>query len=347
MVSPLRLLLRRPMVASRTSSTVRGAGRTAGLVAVLAVARSASAEPTPHARAALTYELAPEASACPERQVFVDAVASRLGYDPFVAKGDRELTLRVVRRRDSFVGRLTMGGTKEVVSKSCAELVDSLAMAAALGLDPDAAFRPPDPPKPEPRPEPPKPEPRPAPPKPEPRPDPPKPPPTAILPRTTEARLWLGPFGSVGETPSPTLGLTLGASLSRGPGALELEIGSTLPSAVSIGSGGRGTATGAVTSGLLAACVRLDWLGICATGQLGFLHARSSDVDSPKSELSPYAGAGVRASVTHDLSSRLFLRLALDGQVTVLRSDLRIDGLSVWTTSPAVARLGGFLGVRL
>lgn len=316
-----------------------------GLGAALTSAGSASAEPTPHVRATLAYTVAPEATSCPDRSTFVDAVAARLGYDPFVTKGERTVSVSLVRRGGAFVGRLGMGGTKEIDSKSCAELVDALAMAAALGLDPDAAFRP-EPEKPEPqKPEPQEPEPR----KPEPRkPEPERVPsrPLAAHSPKADLRMWLGPVGSLGDTPSATLGLALGGRIAYRGAALELEVASTLPSGVSIGSGGRGTAEGAVTSGLLAACARLSFVALCATGQLGFLYARSLDVDAPRSALSAYGGLGARVALTHDVTERLFVRLALDGTVTVLRSDLRIDGRSLWETSPVVGRLGAYVGVR-
>ena len=325
------------MAASRTSSTARRAWAALSLGTTLTISSAAAADPAPHVRATLTYTVATEAASCPDRGTFVDAVAARLGYDPFVTKGDRSVSVSLVRRGGSFVGRLGMGGTKEIDSKSCAELVDALAMAAALGLDPDAAFRP-EPPKPAPPdPEPPKP----APPDPEPR----KPAPIAPPPKA-EARLWLGPVGALGDTPSATLGLALGGRIAYRSAALELEVASTLPSGVSIGSGGRGTAEGAVTSGLLAACAGFSFVAVCGTGQLGFLYARSLDVDAPRSALSAYAGLGARIALTHDVTERLFVRLALDGVVTVLRSDLRIDGRSLWETSPVVGRLGTFVGVR-
>jgi len=317
----------------------------AGLVVTFSgLASSAGAAEPDHARASLAYATSGDTEGCPAREAFVDAVASRLGYDPFAAGAGTKVTVTLTGRGGAFQGRLTMGGVKDLTSKSCAELVDALAVAAALGLDPDAAFRPkPEPPKPEP----PKPAPPPAPPKPPPAPPEPPPAPPKPAPATSEVRLYAQPFLSLGETPSPTAGISLGGSLAMRAFQGEVELGATIPSSVTIGTGGRGTASGAVTSGLGAACLRVSALAFCATGQLGFLHASSSGVDVPRTALSLHAGAGARVAVAFDLGARLFVRAALDGQVSLARSDLRIDGRSVWETSPVLGRFGVALGVRL
>ncbi len=338
------------------NSLARGGAALFCLVALGLVAGLAAAQRSEHARAVLDYRVASSAPGCPTRDELGDAVAARLGYDAFAegpAKGGAEappqrVSVEVTFAKGTYTGKLVLGGTRSLTSTNCRELVDSLAVAVALGLDPESALRAPasasatataapvptnTAPAPSSAPRPTS-----------------APASTAPAPASAPlaARVWLGPLGSVGDTPSPTLGLALGGELKvLAHLAFEAEASSTLPSSVRIGRGGRGTGYGSVSQLLVGACVPFEPLSVCATGSAGFLYADAGDVDVARQELGSYGAVGLRASLRLPLSTRLFLRAQLDGQLPLAKTELRIDGARLWETSPVVGRLGLALGLRL
>lgn len=342
------------MTPAGPNSPARGGAALLCFVALALVGGLAGAQRSEHAHAVLDYRVASSAPGCPTRDELGDAVAARLGYDPF---GDpprgadgapQRVSVEVTFAKGTYTGKLVLGGTRSLTSTNCRELVDSLAVAVALGLDPESALRPPaSAPTAAPT---------------------VAPAPSVVLPAPTAspapapsvsaapsgpsaplaARVWLGPLGSVGDTPSPTLGLGLGGELQVLPHlAFEAEASSTLPSSVRIGRGGRGTAYGSVSQLLLAACFPFEPVSLCATGSGGFFYADAGDVDTARAELTSHGAVGLRASLRLALSPRLFLRAQLDGQVPLAHTELRIDGASLWETSPVVGRLGLALGLRL
>lgn len=337
-------LARRGLLSASLSATV---------LVVMLVVGLASAQQPEHVRVTLDYTVAANASNCPTRDAFADAVASRLGYDPFVPSSARTVRVSVTFAKSSYAGTVLMGGSRSLSSPDCHELVDSLAVAVALGLDPDSALRPPPsassalPARPPPSattsvsasaPAP-----------------SPSSPPSSPAPRSAgsppferSVSVLGGPFGSLGDTPSPTLGLALGAEVALAKRlSLEAELSGTLPSSVRIGTGGRGTASAFVARALVGICLPVEALSFCATGSGGVLRAEATDVDVARSDLSSFGAAGLRASFRIALSSRVFVRAVLDGQVPLSRVDLRIDGASLWETAPVVGRLGLVLGARL
>lgn len=319
------------------------------LAATALVGGSAIAESPSRARVVLVYEAPP---ACPPREAFVDAVASRLGYDPFVPVSPERVAV-VVRSssKEGFSGTMTMGGSRTIASSDCHQLVDSLAVAVALGIDPESAMRPAASEKPAPSPAPPAssgPPPAassapPPPPPPEPRPSPTE---TAAPRHRLEGRLALGPYGSLGETPSPTAGLLVAFELVALPRlAFEVEASASLPSSVRIGLGGRGAVDAALYGGLLAVCVPVPPLSFCGTGSLAAASLGAEGVDVARPETALYGALGLRASLRLYVSERFFFRVQLDGQAPLTRFDLRIDGASLWTTAPLVGRAGLLAGV--
>lgn len=84
-------------------------------------------------------------SACPNEQQVSAAVSERLGYVPFQAGATRVVTLMVKRRGAGWFGTVeaiedaSVRGRRELTSdsRSCADLVSSLALSVALLLEPD------------------------------------------------------------------------------------------------------------------------------------------------------------------------------------------------------------------
>lgn len=101
--------------------------------------------------ARLVYSRTAEASRCANEQELRQAVARRLGYDPFVAvsmntvvaelRGDGEgLKARVYVIHDGN----SAGGARELTAptRNCTELIAAVALAMSIAVDPDALDRP-------------------------------------------------------------------------------------------------------------------------------------------------------------------------------------------------------------
>src|SRR5690349_907327 len=111
------------------------------LAASLAASVARADEPA-HARAALDYE---GLEACPDREAFAAAVATRLGYDPFSGGEPAPKTLVVRYRRDgaAISVALRLDATDKTIASAtgaCDEVGAAAAFAAAILLDPRAMF---------------------------------------------------------------------------------------------------------------------------------------------------------------------------------------------------------------
>jgi hypothetical protein len=197
--------------------------------AIGAATRTASAAPGDARRAVeLVVERAPGLEACPDAAAMRELVAARLGYDPVIAGASTVLVVSFSSEPPAIRAQLerrTGGdrhGSRVLRSETgdCAELASSVALAAALAIDPEASTRP-VPAAPLPRPA--------APASPPPAPPPPAPaPPRAEPPlpaKGTPMRIALGagPVIGAGHVPGVSAGSRLDAALRLGAFSLELQ----------------------------------------------------------------------------------------------------------------------------
>lgn len=328
----------------------------AALACALAPA-SAGAAPR-KAAASLAYVRRDGAARCPDETTFRGEVAALLGYDPF-AEGDdggvptqarARVELAAAPRGAGLVARLTLtnadGGagerTLDSPSADCTELASALAVAVAMGVDPERFAAPPaappvaDPPAPAPAP-------------------PPAPTPvdTAAPPPST-----LHPFGAVGahvalgSAPSTTLGariaigLAFGATpseqwrrpvLAAGAGATTVALEGRLDAPASLEAADGGRVTTALLAGGLALCHERR-LVVCALGSVGALRGSGEGVSVTLKTSEPWAAVGARAGVGVPLGDLARAELAADVLAPLTRITLQLDGRDVWTT-PAVSFL--------
>jgi hypothetical protein len=175
---------------------------------LLALLLLLAARPT----ATLDY-LAP--AECPDRAALIDRVASRLGFDPFERSGGIRIAARITSAR-GYRGTLAIADPsaptageweKSAPKNRCAELVEEMALAISLAIDPLGAHRTATPP-----------------PTPPPPPAPPPPPP-APPPPTKTATIAIAPEPAVdtaialGLEVGPWIGLTPGVAVGVGAGA--------------------------------------------------------------------------------------------------------------------------------
>lgn len=302
----------------------------------------AQAEPP---KATLDYARQERATTeCPDESTFRALVAAKLGYDPFGAGAGA--ALRVVFRRSGsdLSGILTLesGGaprgerTLRSAGAGCDELAASLALAAAVALDPNAVANRDQDAAPVPVPVP-TPSPTPASP---PAPSPPRPPEPSRRP--LRLRVFAGAFVPLGLTPSVTAGARLAAGLDGESWLLGLEGGATLESS-------KGSTTGKVTAqrieGALVPCLRPELsrtvaLALCAIGRLGVVRSSAEQVTraSPKTDL--VSSVGPRAGVELFPWPSVGFSAEIEAPVSLTRVHLLIDDQGVRREVWASSRVG-------
>lgn len=308
-------------------------------------------------RARLTY--APDAgiASCPSDRELRDAVAARLGYDPFEestpapAEAPRDVVVAVHRRGTGIVGVLELRGPKpgqrELASPSgdCRELLDSFAVAIAIGIDPSSLTRPtgePPPPAPLPPPTPP-PQPPPQPPGPPPaeRPAPPAPEPAPS--DAVAARLGGGPLVMFGELPAtaPALAVTLGLRWRW----LEptIEGLATLP--VTQSAPGAGRINASLIGASLVPCGHAEVFFGCLGLTLGALRGEGEGVPMPLQGSQLYAGASARAGAEIALSRSVWLRGYAEAVAPLTRIALQLAAQDVWRMPSVAGRVGAAVGI--
>lgn len=224
-----------------------------------------SAAPPQRAQVALTHLRGPGAETCPDQLALERNVAARLGYDPFATPAALRAVARFDREGARFRARLELSRDAEPTrtrdfdpAADCAGLFESLALALTLAVDPQFLMRPPEPAAPAPAP-PPAPAPAPAPV----APAPPEPPREPIV-----FTAYAGGLASVGLSPTPSVGGTVGFGLRYRALGVYVEGRADAPSKLEV-------ATGTVRTNLLLAsllpCFEWRGLGACISFGAGAL----------------------------------------------------------------------------
>lgn len=312
----------------------------------------------PRAGIALTYTRGPGVARCPDELALREAIAARIGHDPFTGDAttaDRVSVsvLRVGRGLRALVGWShadgTLVGTREVASagSDCADIVATAALTVSLALDaarnaartaPPLAV--PSPPL------------HIAPPPPPPPPPPPVPVaavripvPTAPAALRRHAWLSLGPVATLGFSPGGDLGFALEGGFSVEHFALSAGARADLPVSTAHTASG-GTAHTWFAQSELALCWRS--LGLetrfagfaCALGTVGRLAGAGVGVDLPRSDASWPVSIGVRGAIDVSLARHVALRARLDVTAPVRRAAVVLDAQRVWESELLQASVG-------
>ena len=316
----------------------------AGIFAIGAIAApAAAAAAADHPELVLDYH-AVDAPGCPDETSFRHLVAARLGYDPFVSVNPNVVHVALTRDHGALHGRIAMAHAGQPASSprdlagasdQCAALGEALATALAIAVDPvHALAAPPAPDVPPPSP------PAPTPPAPAPAPAPARVPvPAAAPPLHVGLSELLGGFVSVGDAPTVTIGIDLGVALRVRTFALELDGRiETTPGDEQATSGDRLSVT--TLTGSISPCLSLRHASGCLFARLGAVQGYAPDVTHPSLGSSLYAALGLRVAYAFPLTRALALRPSLEAAVPLVRTQLDIDGASVWTSNPWSASLG-------
>lgn len=307
------------------------------------------AEAGPQTFVALEYEVAPEATGCPDVEEFRAAVARQLQYDPFRPAADRRVAVQIARKEIGFDGRIRWTdadgrwvGDRRLTSRrpDCGEIAASLAFSVAVQVQLLATLAPPEPPAPTPAPEasPPVivPEPEPAPPPPEPAPGPPA--------RRLTYSVGLGPALALGLSPQTTGVARLFVSGRLTWISLELGVDAALP-ATQHQIDGTGFSLDRFAGGG-AACGHAGAFAACVTGTFGVLRARGTGVDAPATPSGLFSQAGARIAATLDFGGRYFATARLDGLVMLSTWTVTLNQTAAWTTPRVGALIGVDVGAR-
>lgn len=288
------------------------------------------------------------AEACPDESWVREAVTSRLGRSPFVDSGAPVATTKVscTARTCSAELRFTERGEDRVRNLTgrtddCRELMESLALALALSIDPLLLTRPaPAPPSP---PEVPPVAPPPVEPVKEVKEPAPEPPSRPVEPPTrVDLQATIGGLGSVGPTPHVGGGGVVGAAFGFGRFQLwlegQLEAAHVTPVAA-------GTVTSQVLLARLAPCLRLGGWALCGTVSAGALQVAGALPQGLRSS-SPLLLAGARVSWSYFFLDWLGLRVHAELQAVVTRTTVLALGEPLWVTFPLAGHLGGSALIR-
>jgi hypothetical protein len=263
----------------------------------------------------LIYVVPSIAQGCPREGALIDAVAARLGRDPFKAYAQRTLRVVIVPG-DLYGARIELSdangaalGEKEIPSApSCEALKEPLALAIALALDPLQLVPPPEP----------------------------EPPPSPLAP-PPEPTAGLFPYFSggalvaIGTLPAATPGGRLEGGIAGDRWSAGLEGRFEAPASKAVEGG-------EVSAYLLAAglsgCFRYEQLEGCLVGVAGSLRAQSEGLVSDQSASAAYATVGARARYVVVISPLVSIALAADLAAVTTRIEV-VDsrtGAEYWAT---------------
>jgi hypothetical protein len=321
------------------------------LVVLMTAAATASAdEARPKVR--LEVHRAPAADACAGEVELAQAVAERLGYDPFDGGAGEVVRVSIAPRGGELVARIerldaagTGVGARELGSKApdCNELSASVALAISIALDPSRVLVASPPPavaaESAPSSVPPA--------------SPPPPPPwrQAVRPRhlvearTVRVSAGADAHGAVGSAPAPALGFGVHGDVRFGHFEVGLEGRADLPASTRAAHGGE--VSGQVLFASLVPCAGFGWFLGCAVASAGALLGSAADSPTGTRAATPFAGAGLRAAIDLPVGARFALRPYVEAEAALARTTLVYGARDAWRAPPVFASGGVVARVAL
>jgi len=316
---------------------------------------SSVASATPSAR--LVYSRSADAASCPDEAALRRAVASRVGYDAFFPWAQRTIVAAIVRREGSFVatvdlvdeGGIDHGAHELHTDGACVDLLDAVALALAIAIDPHSALATPAarvqtaPPPEAPPPETPPPISLPTFAPPDSKPQSPEPPPHAA-PRDRQKTPALaleasaGVVASVNMAPSVSFGGTLGTALRASWFSIGLEGQFDAPASGSALGTPKVTTWAAIAAVL--PCAHVGPAFVCAVGQAGTLQSSADSVQGSHSSSTVWGAAGGRVGVVLPVTNQLSVRVRADVLRDLSPTTLTVAGTFPWTASAVAGSLG-------
>jgi hypothetical protein len=288
----------------------------------------------------LHYQRGPGAESCPDEDQLREAIATRLGSDPFSDNGKRLLEITIGGQGEGLEAHIGLvgetgatSGQRDLVSKSreCHDLATVLVLTASMVLDPLP------PPAPDSPPETPK------------TPTPPAQPhvaeavatpltsPVESAPSATGLGVGFAVSGAVGAVPSPSLGLALELGYAWTLFSLALDAQAILPAHQELSTG---SVASSQFTAVLVPCVTHWHLGACGLISAGATRVAASGIEPAGSHSLPFFGLGGRVYGGLPLLGWLEARLQLDVLAPLTQTSIVLDGRTTWT-APAVSGSAG------
>jgi hypothetical protein len=295
---------------------------------------------------------------CSDENAFVSQLRARTQRAHIVTAGEQErraFHLTITASGDAYDGRLLIRSgdrqaSREVTGATCDEVLNALALVAALAIDPHAStadIAPASAPGPAPEPAPP--------PTPPPTPVASEPKPPAPEKTSREEGTWRVAVGATGgaragSLPSLSPDGAVFAALSKDRGAFAPEIRLAYVQALSQTlAPGAGTVAFDFGTARLEACpVRVRWKDVsvipCATLEVGSTSASAAGVENPESTHRGWYAGGAVARVEWEVTKRVVLEASADVLVPFRHDRFYFgpDNLTVYETPSlgAAASLG-------
>ena len=310
--------------------------------------------------ARLDYAREPGAESCPDEAALRQAVADRLGYDPFDPSAPELLRARVSASAGRFSALLELFAASSVVRarrtidsvENCGELVAALALSMSIAIDPEHG----GPGETS--------EPRPAtegssapgdeqtkPPEEQSKPQAAPPAivapqlsqsPSAVKPRSLRIRAGASGHLAFGAEPAPAPGVEL--SLGVRQAAWSLTLAGRYDTETGQNIAPRGAVHARLRAGSLSPCFHARPALFCGVVTLGSLRARSSGLSDGRTDSALFAAVGARLGVEWPLISAFALRAFGELLVTARPLTGEVNQAPVWDVPPANGLLGaGFI----
>ncbi len=263
---------------------------------------------------------------CPNEGWLIGDVSGRLGYQPFQPEAPITVEISVQCTRSGCTAQLSLlkaGAPPRVRTLNagpgqCRELMESVALALALAVDPQLLSRPATLPPVE------------APPAPKPVPPLPAPPPVVHF------HALVGGQGVIGLSPQPSFGGLLGLGFQRDWYSLTLEGRVDAIQSVTVPNG---TLRSLVMLGSLLPCGNFRGLGVCVDVSAGALQVEGA-LSGGRRITTPLVLLGGRVQYQHSFLPWLAARAHLDVQAVLSRTTVIVAGEPVWTTGQLSGDLG-------
>jgi hypothetical protein len=282
------------------------------------------------------YERAPNAADCPDKEIVLDAVKARLGFDPFREPPEIVIRASVSRTGDELAATMQLSeqgaqrGERRLVSRraDCSELASAMELELSIAIDPLSISRE----SPSPRP------PAPitvvvAPPSPGATPRPP-----TVEPSAPKFLLASGgALGNVGASLAPALGFQAGFGVGSARWSVSIEGRADLPTSKDV-EGGHVTLS--TLAGTVAPCLHRGPFGGCLLVTAMALRGSGYDLADARQLTTALVAVGARAAVEIPSGGSFAIRAHLDVLSPLARTTLKVGGNAVWTSPPVSAALG-------
>lgn len=272
--------------------------------------------------ARLEYSAPDMGTRCPSRESFEDIVAARLGYAAFATDGERLVTAHITLLGTELQARVEvrnregqLEGTRDFdgSANECGDLVQAMAVAIAVTIDPSSLTGPVAPPEAR---------------------EPATELPPIVTPPPPPADSWHGAAYADAvlnflATPGVALGPRVGFALSRRSLSLALEGEATRQLGYANSDFGDRIAAHVYT-GAFVPCLIKSFVQACVVARLGALVGEAQNLANATNVTRFWSSAGARFGIDLPVTHLFSVHMSTDLSFLISRTNLSIDGTTVW-----------------